>query len=64
MRKRDIYEPYIGQQWSASDSKVFEITDITVQEDDTWVEYEDTQTKGRYTCRLEAFKHRFTPIAE
>lgn len=64
MRTRNTNEPYIGQQWATSDSKVFEIIDMTVQEDDAWVEYENTQTKDRYTCRFEAFKHRFSPLVD
>ena len=46
MRKRNIYEPYIGQSWSTPDSTIFEIKDLMVQEDDAWVEYENTQTKN------------------
>jgi len=57
------YEPYIGQLWSTSDAK-FRITDLTAQEDDAWVAYTNTQTGQEYTCRLEAFRSRFSPIAD
>lgn len=37
----------IGRYWANEDH-------------DQWIEYENTQTKARYTCRLEAFQNRFT----
>jgi len=64
MRNKNIYEPYIGQEWVATDSKVFKVTNMTVQEDDAWVEYENTQTKTQHSCRMEAFKHRFSPLVD
>lgn len=56
-------EPYIGQLWSATDFKEFKITDLTVTEDDAWVDYVNTQTGQAYSCRLEAFRARFSPMA-
>lgn len=64
MRKKSVYEPYIGQRWHASDMRTFEIKDLLVQEDDAWVAYENAQTKQQYSCRLEAFRQRFSPAAE
>lgn len=55
------YEPTIGQLWTAPDHRQFRITDLMVQEDDAWVAYTNTQTQQEYTCRLEAFRQRFTP---
>lgn len=31
------------------------------EEQDPWVEFENKETKQTYTCRLEAFKLRYTP---
>jgi hypothetical protein len=64
MRTKNIYEPYIGQEWTSVERIKFKVLDLTVQEDDAWIEYENAQTKNRYTCRLDAFRHRFTPTAE
>ena len=52
--------PYIGQVWTAMD-KQFRITDMTVTEDDAWVYYTNINTLEEYSCRLEAFTHRFQP---
>jgi hypothetical protein len=64
MRTRNINEPYIGQEWTTPESTKFKVIDLTIQEDDAWIEYENVQTKNRYNCRLEAFRHRFTPLTE
>jgi hypothetical protein len=64
MKTRNIYEPYIGQLWSGSDMTKFRIKDLTIQEDDAWVSYENCQTQQAYSCRLEAFQNRFTPGVE
>ena len=64
MRTKNIYDPYIGQEWAGTDSKVFKIIDMIIQEDDAWVSYKNTQTNTQYSCRLEAFKHRFTPLVD
>lgn len=54
--------PYIGEQYQSSDMKLFTVKDLTVEEDDAWVEY--TNAEGQeYTCRLEAFRARFTPMS-
>lgn len=55
-------EPYVGQRWTASDSKQFEIVDLN--SDNTWVIYRNTQTRDTYSCLLEAFKHRFSPLID
>lgn len=57
-------EPYIGQLWTTADAKQFKITDLTCQEDDAWVAYTNSQTGQEYTCRLEAFRSRFSPQAD
>ena len=55
------YEPTIGQLWISPEHRQFKITDLMVEEDDAWVAYSNVQTNQEYTCRLEAFRHRFTP---
>ena len=59
-----IKEPYIGQVWTSGDSSRFQIKDMTVTEDDAWVTYTNTTTLQEYSCRLEAFRHRFHPLAD
>ena len=60
MRHKYPLEPYIGQRWTSVDYKEFEILDLTALEDDAWVTYRNTATGQEYSCRLEAFRHRFT----
>lgn len=49
--------------WRTADNTVFKvIARYTPNEDnDPWIEYENTTTQARYTCREEAFRARFTP---
>lgn len=63
MRKRTIQEPYVGQIWTTAEQEAFVITQIT-EAHDPWVHYEKIKTKQTYNCRLEAFTHRFHPVAE
>ena len=59
-----IKEPYIGQVWTSGDGTHFQIKDLTITEDDAWVAYTNVQTLKEYSCRLEAFRHRFQPLAD
>ena len=34
------------------------------EDNDTWVEYQNTQTNQKYSCRFEAFESRFHPLPE
>lgn len=54
--------PYVGQRYTTSDSRHFQITRLYEVSNDPWVEY--TNTSQSYTCRLEAFLARFSPIAD
>lgn len=58
-----IKEPFIGQVWQGGDNS-FRITNLIISEDDAWVEYTNVKTLQEYSCRLEAFKHRFQPIVD
>jgi len=57
-----INEPYIGQNWTSSDAKWFQVTGLTSSKDSTCVAYTDVKTLQEYSCRLEAFRHRFQPV--
>ena len=63
MRLHNPYEPYVGQTWTTSQSEHFIITQLT-DTLDPWVHYQKVKTKQSYNCRLEAFKERFSPLAE
>lgn len=55
--------PYQIKQelWRSTDTEFKVIARYSTEDNDKWIEYEHTQTKQRYTCRLEAFESRFTP---
>jgi len=57
-------EPYIGQVWTSNDGARFQIKDLMITEDDAWVAYSNVQTLKEYSCRLEAFRQRFQPLAD
>lgn len=64
MKEPREYPPRIGQRWTATDAKRFEIMDLLAQEDDAWVTYRNIETLQEYSCRLEAFRARFRPEAD
>lgn len=63
MRIRIDTTPHVGAKYSALD-RVFEITALPLVENDQWVEYFNKHTKQTYSCRLEAFLARFSPLPE
>jgi hypothetical protein len=64
MKHTDIIkEPYIGQVWTSTDAQ-FRINDMMITEDDAWVSYTNVKTLQEYSCRLEAFRQRFQPLAD
>ncbi len=54
-KKPEIYTARTGPEFL-----VLEHYDL---EGDPWVRYRNQQTKQEYTCRLEAFLQRFSPLA-
>lgn len=50
--------------WTDGQGKEFEIVKLDNNSDDTWVEYINVKTGQEYSCRLEAFKDRFFPVAK
>ncbi len=51
----------IGSLWGSTDKK-FEIKDVTIVDNQTWVYYNNVLTKQEYSCLKEAFLHRFKEI--
>ena len=53
-----------SKYWQGSERTVFkEIARYNPnEENDTWIKYENVQTKQEYTCRLEAFLSRFSQL--
>lgn len=51
------------KEWTSSDGVNFIVTSLyTPEEDnDTWVTYVNKTTLQEYSCRWEAFVHRFRP---
>ena len=54
------------KQYAATDGTVFDVIAIynPNEEDDTWIKYQNSQTKQEYTCRFEAFQSRFHPLLD
>ncbi len=46
-----------------SQGREFRITQVT-GEQDPWAYYHNTKTQQEYSCRLEAFLARFSPLPE
>ena len=59
-----IKELYIGQEWTSDNGVRFQIKDMMITEDDAWVSYTNVKTLQEYSCRLEAFRQRFQPLAD
>jgi hypothetical protein len=52
-----------AKRWLSSDHKPFELITI-IYALEPWAQYKNTQTGQEYTCRLEAFEARFTPVLD
>lgn len=52
--------------WTDSHSRRFELlaTYSPNEDGDTWAEYRNTVTGETYSCRLEAFTSRFSPMPD
>lgn len=51
----------IGSVWSSVDKK-FEIKDVTIVDNQTWIYYTNVLTKQEYSCFKEAFLQRFKEV--
>lgn len=56
----------LNDLYSGSDGKVFRVTAIfnPNEENDPWVEYSNTQTGQKFSCRQEAFLSRFVSLPQ
>lgn len=54
------------RRWADSHGHVFHLAAIwnPHEETDPWARYTDPATGQEYTCRLEAFRSRFTPLVD
>lgn len=62
-----IKDPYVGQRYHAgynSQDLVMEITSLENPIGDPWVSFKNVKTGQEYSCRLEAFLHRYTPMID
>lgn len=53
------HPPALGSIYRTSTGVTFKILKIAHVEHDPWVEYQNTETKDHYSCRLPAFLERF-----
>lgn len=53
-------------RWLSSEHLEFTLIAIynPNEEQDPWAQYKNTRTGQEYTCRLEAFEARFTPVLD
>lgn len=54
--------PTIGSTYRASNGTIFEVHKIAHAEHDPWIEYQNTNTKEHYSCRLPAFLERYSLV--
>ena len=54
----------LAQRYTGSNHIEFKViaTYCPNEDNDTWIEYANTLTNQVYTCRLEAFLHKFQPV--
>lgn len=59
--KTTIKMPAKGDQYTSTDSKLFEVTNVFVMNNEVepWVEYMDLKSMQQYTCKQGAFLARF-----
>lgn len=52
--------------WGTPTGRKFELlaTYSPNEDNDVWVEYRNTTTGETYTCRMEAFTSRYTPLPD
>lgn len=57
-----------GSRWSGSDGKVFHVLHVVELEGHTWVHYiletTNESVNREFSCYLESFLSRFTPLPE
>jgi hypothetical protein len=68
--KETIKEVKEGSVWGTSEGKKFRVLHIVENETETWVHYRNEplgliqEPIREYSCYIESFKSRFTPIPE
>jgi hypothetical protein len=53
----------VGTKWQGGDNK-FQVTNITEEQENTWVHYKNIKTEQTYNCYIEAFLSRFNRVPE
>jgi hypothetical protein len=62
-----IKDPYVGQRYHTvhnSTTVVMEIISLDNSKGDDWVGFKNPKSGQEYSCRLEAFLHRYVPIVD
>lgn len=52
-------KPIVGEIWSSMSFVKFQVTDIKVINDQTWIYYKKIIGGSEYSCLEESFIHRF-----
>ncbi len=50
-----------GSVWTTVD-KTFQVNDVIVKDDGTWIYYTNTKTGEEFSCLVEAFLERFNHL--
>jgi hypothetical protein len=52
----------MATRFSSADNKVFVVEEVKQVDRELWVYYHDAKTEQKYSCLLDAFTQRFSPI--
>lgn len=51
-----------GTKWKANDRNEFLVTELILDDHQTWVCYQNVKTQQAYSCLIDAFLSRFSKI--
>ena len=54
----------MATQFTSPDGKIFTVEEVVQKDKELWVYYNNATTGEKYSCLLEAFSERFTPLEQ
>jgi hypothetical protein len=52
----------MATRFTSADGKIFTVEEVKQIDSELWVYYNNIKTGDKYSCLLEAFSQRFTPM--
>ena len=52
----------MATRFTSADGKIFVVEEVRQVEKELWVYYHNSKTGQQYSCLLDAFSQRFTPL--